>query len=316
ATTCQVTVAGPVTITANFAPTTMKTPFAWTFGGPAANPDWVSRIKIETSGTFDGKPLTAGLRDVLIARLDPATGTVPWFHQLGGPEYDNPGDLRVDKAGKVIATALFWRAMTINGQSFDFPSISTVLMKLDPANGAFAWVRAITGTMMLELDHVAVDPNDDIIAAGFVDDTLANTNVMVSKRSGTDGSEIWTKVFGGSDTDTVYGVASDASGDVYVIGEYAKPIDFGGGALPATATRNAFAAKLRGTDGSHVWSVRRHDGGLGGGVAVNSAGLLFVAAQAGTATKAARLSPTDGSEVWSKAVGIAPELDLSTDGNP
>jgi hypothetical protein len=328
ATTCQVTVSGPVTVTANFAPTTMKTPFAWTFGGPSMNADGVSRVAIgpsgglffeaqfEASATFDGKALTAGLRDVLIARLDPSTGTIPWFHQLGGPEYDNPGDLVLDNAGRVIATGFFWRAMTINGQSYDFASPSTVLMKLDPATGAFTWVRAITGTGMLELGHLAIDPNDDIVAAGYTDDTLSDSNVMVSKRSGADGSEIWRRVVGGSDRDVVYGVASDTSGDVYVIGEYVRPIDFGGGALPATASRNAFAAKLRGTDGSHVWSVRRHDGGLGGGVAVNSAGLLFVAAQSGTTARAARLSPTDGSEQWSKAVSFAPTLDLSTDGNP
>lgn len=328
ATTCQVTVAGPVTVTGTFAPTTMKTPSAWTFGGPAANPDWVSRIAagasgevyfaaaFETSATFDGKALTAGLRDVLIGRLDPATGTVPWFHQLGGAEYDNPGDLVLDKTGKVIASGLFWRAMTINGQNYDFASIATVLMKLDPANGTFVWARPVTGTMMLELDHLAVDPNDDIIGAGFIDDTLANPNVVVSKRSGADGSEIWRKEFGGSDRDVVYGVASDASGDVYLVGEYEKPIDFGGGALPATARSNAFAAKLRGTDGSHVWSVRRHDGGLGADVAVNSTGMLFVAAQAGTSASAARLSPTDGTELWTRSIGYQPTLDLSTDGNP
>jgi hypothetical protein len=327
--TCPVTVAGPVTVTANFAPATMKTPFAWTFGGPAANPDWVSRIAIgqsgeiffaaafETSANFDGKSLTAGLRDVLIARLDPTTGTVPWFHQLGGQEYDNPGGLVLDKAGKVVASGLFWRAVTINGQSYDFARIATVLMKLDPASGAFTWVRAVTGATSLQLARIAIDPNDDIFAGGTIDDpTYATSNVMVSKRSGTDGSEIWTKEFGGDERDVVYGVASDASGDVYVIGEYERPIDFGGGALPASATRNAFAAKLRGTDGSHVWSVRRHDGGLGGGVAVSSAGLLFVAAQSGMTAKASRLSPADGSELWSRDIGIAPTLDLSSDGNP
>jgi outer membrane protein assembly factor BamB len=152
---------------------------------------------------------------------------------------------------------------------------------------------------------------------GTVDDALGSSNVMVTKLSGSDGNALWTKEFGGSDLDFLHGLAVDGAGDVYISGEYFKPIDFGGGALPAPTARSSYVAKLRGSDGSHVWSLRRHEGGLGGGVAVSSSGALFVVAQEGNlGGRLARLSPSDGSELWMRRVGVAPTLDLSSDGNP
>jgi hypothetical protein len=326
--TCATTLTAPATIIANFAPRTMQTPFAWSFGGLAANADGVGRVAIgasgdlyfaaafETSAAFDGRTLTAALRDVLIARLNPVTSTVTWFHQFGGSEYDNPGEIVLDRTGRVVATVSLWRSVTVGGQNFTFDQPSTVVIKLEAADGAFSWVRPITASTSLQLGRLAVDPNNDLFAAGTISNANGYSNVVVKKLSGTDGSEIWSKEFGGAESDALQDLAVDATGDVYLVGEYQQPINFGGSPLPATTPRNAFAAKLRGADGSHVWSVRRHEGGFLGGVVVNSAGAVFTAAQAGASGMAARLSPDDGTEFWSRAIGISPTIDVSAEGNP
>jgi hypothetical protein len=328
AATCQLTVTGPATIIARFEPKTMQTPFAWSFGGPAFNADSASRAVIgasgelyfqasfETSATFGGKNLTAGLRDLVIARLEPSTGAVAWSQQIGGSDYDNPAGILLDEAGQILAAATLWRSVTVGSQSFTFDRPTTVLMKLDAADGRIAWAAPVAASSAASLGLKVVS-GGSVFMAGTVNDALGSPDVMVTKLSANDGSPIWSKTFGGSDLDFLHGLAVDAAGDVYIVGEYFKAIDFGGGALPATTARNAFAAKLRGSDGGHVWSLRRHEGGLGGGVVVSATGALFAVAQQGNQTgRLARLSPGDGSELWAKQVGVAPTLDLSSDGNP
>ena len=117
AASCQLTVAGRAAITAHFEPKTMQTPFAWSFGGPAFNADAAGRVVIgasgelyfqasfETSASFGGKNLTAGLRDVVIARLDPSTGAVQWSQQIGGSDYDNPAGRQLRLGGRPATRA-------------------------------------------------------------------------------------------------------------------------------------------------------------------------------------------------------------------
>jgi hypothetical protein len=69
---------------------------------------------------------------------------------------------------------------------------------------------------------------------------------------------LWSQRFTGPDYDEGHGVATDASGNVFVAGTFASGVDFGGGTIPAGGS-NVFVAKYN-SAGVHQWSRGFGDG--------------------------------------------------------
>ena len=67
------------------------------------------------------------------------------------------------------------------------------------------------------------------------------------------GKHLWSKGFGDGSHQAAEAVAVDASGNVIVTGNFEGTVDFGGGALTSTGSRDIFVAKF-GSDGAHLWS--------------------------------------------------------------
>ena len=132
-----------------------------------------------------------------------------------------------------------------------------------------------------------------------------------------DGTQLWTKRFGGTANDIGRAVKTDEAGNVIVVGYFEGTINFGGGALTSAGQRDIFVAKLSGTDGSHLWSKRfgNTTNDEGHSVAVDGSGNVFVtglfrkqvdfgggilsSAFDGADTFVAKYSST-GAHVWSK----------------
>ncbi len=130
---------------------------------------------------------------------------------------------------------------------------------------------------------------------------------------------VWAAIFGGSDTDTPFAVAANATA-VVVAGATKGAIDFGNGALVSAGNDDVVVAKL-GADGASVWSVRYGDASAQSarGVALDAAGNVVVAGQwsgtltigattlsGGGSTNAfvAKLSAA-GTPLWVKALGAS-----------
>ena len=106
---------------------------------------------------------------------------------------------------------------------------------------------------------IAIAPNGDLVAAGSFENTIAlggapftsagQEDVWVA-RYHADGSFVWSSHFGSIDSDVPTDIAVDANGDVYVVGTFSGPIDFGGG---RRTTTGSFLVKLAGGTGSHQW---------------------------------------------------------------
>lgn len=129
-------------------------------------------------------------------------------------------------------------------------------------------------------------PNAAGADAGGVD-TRA-TDAGTSEGGGLDGRDrdavieaggptvLWPQRFGSSAH--VHVVATDVSGNVFLVGELNGPIDFGGGRLePTTSNADVFVASFD-TNGKHRWSRRfaGSDGAYGRGLAVDGAGNVTI----------------------------------------
>ena len=78
----------------------------------------------------------------------------------------------------------------------------------------------------------------------------------------------WSYRFGGPSVNMSFDVAVDGSGNVVITGTFAGTMNFGGGPLTSTSSRDIFLAKFDPT-GAHVWSQRFGAGGDDAGNAVN-----------------------------------------------
>jgi hypothetical protein len=134
------------------------------------------------------------------------------------------------------------------------------------SNGSHLWSRRVGGTSDDLAWGVAVDGSGDVLVTGNVSDTVdfgggplasaGGSDGFMAKYSGSDGSPLWSRRFGGVSFETGNDVAVDGSGNVVVTGFFLGASEFGGDALESAGSYDVFVAKYSGSDGSHVWSRR------------------------------------------------------------
>jgi outer membrane protein assembly factor BamB len=203
--------------------------------------------------TADGDVLVGGIlrtpqntaEPPSVVRLDGATGALEWATQIIGPVSPSNGDtadLALDASGNPVVVGSLLNALP---GDFDF-----FVAKLDAATGAETWRVVGRGTFAGRDDAgraVTVDQNGDALAAVAAVNTGSGTDITVLKLAGATGAEIWRTALASADFDLPSGIATDAIGDVYVVGQF-----FGS---PAKLV----VAKLAGADGMEVWQ-REIDG--------------------------------------------------------
>jgi hypothetical protein len=141
----------------------------------------------------------------------------------------------------------------------------------------------------------------------------------VVKLSGVNGSYLWAKNFASNSNDIGYGIATDSSGNVFVVGAFTGAINAGGSTLFGAGGYDIFLVKLAGANGAHLWSKRfgstSYDYGYS--VAVDSSGNVVITGDFSGSVDfgggplpnnaynvfLAKFSGSDGSQLWSKGFG-------------
>lgn len=216
-----------------------------------------------------------GLKEVFVLKLN-SLGDFVWAKQFGGVENDEGNDITVDENRFVYVTGIF-------SDTADFDpgaSVSNLIsnggfdgfvLKLLPS-GDLNWVKSVGGTnnddRSLALD---LDSNNNIYITGYyrevVDFDPGVGTVSLTSNGMRDcyilkldalGDFIWVKTIGGGAQD--YGkdiIIDDATGNVFVTGEFQFTVDFDPGAGTANLVSNgildAYVLKLN-TNGDYVWA--------------------------------------------------------------
>jgi hypothetical protein len=135
-----------------------------------------------------------------------------------------------------------------------------------------------------------------------------------------DGSHIWSKQFGNTNSEAANGISATMDGGAVVVGTFTDTLDFGGGPLVSAGSTDVFVVTLA-SDGSHVWSKRF------GGPSTDGAPAIAVTADGGAVVTGAFIGAADfgggpltsagdedvfvvklaadGSHVWSRRFGSA-----------
>jgi hypothetical protein len=212
---------------------------------------------------------TAGGEDTFIVKLSGSGGFV-WARSIGGGGHEVGVAAAVDPAGNVVINGRVGPSVLDfdpgpGNQSIN-PSgpLDSFVLKLTSV-GDFSWARRWGGTEGLDTGGIAVDGRGDIYSIGVFTGTCdfdpGPESVSLTSQGGADvwvqhlggdGSYIQAFRWGGDQNDRGNGIVADATGRVYVAGEFQGSVDFdpGPGVVVRTAVADTDAYVLRLGEGS------------------------------------------------------------------
>lgn len=230
-----------------------------------------------------------------------------WFDQFGTSFRDLAESVAVGADGSVYVAGTTDHAL--DGQNYT--GSSDAFLRKYHSDGTVAWTRQIGGSGMESSAQVAVGPDGSIYVGGSTRSNLTGQGGFgifdgFLRKFSDDGTVHWTRQFGSTGSDRVYGISVGPSGNVYLIGTT-------NGALPGQiylGRDDAFVREYH-ADGSVGWTRQYGTGAFdtGQSVTVGSDGSVFVTGDTlGTLDGSVnngqythvRKYDTNGSVVWTR----------------
>lgn len=260
------------------------------FGGPAA--ESAEDLALDAQGNiylvgsfwgtvdFGAGPMAEG---GFVVKLDPRGGHL-WSRSV---KEGRVAGVAITPEGKVVVAGPFKGEVVVGTEKVKSPGKqSSFLARLD-AEGRNEWIKAFGGAAGgVHARAVRVHADGSIYLAAEIKKTVdfgggplisAGSSDIAFVKFDAGGGHLWSKSFGGEFEDSVSRVALDASGAMVAVGEFTRPVDFGGGKLVSRGNVDAFVVKFD-PSGGHLWSTR-----FGGkeqdaihGVAIDSQGYVAI----------------------------------------
>jgi hypothetical protein len=215
------------------------------------------------TGEFGNTPITfgtitltnAGSKDIFIVKYD-GSGNVTWAKRAGGTAWDEGNGIFIDTTGNILLTGYFESSTISFGTTIlsNQGSSDIFIAKYD-TSGNVLWAIRAGGTLADEGKKIITDATGNVYIIGdFASSslnigttTLTNeglSDIFIMKYDDT-GNPLWAKSVGGSSIDWGKGIATDAIGNTYIIGEYYySSIVFGTDTLTNAGYSDIFLAKL------------------------------------------------------------------------
>jgi len=194
-------------------------------------------------------------------------GTAAWSRRAGANLSDQASAVATDASGNVYVTGSFSgiNASFGNGITVNSSGSEDIFLAKYSADGNTQWVRVAgaSGTGADRGRSVTVDAAGNVYVAGFFEGTAIFPNTQLVSNGLRDGfiakydangNFQWARRVGGVGRDEAYDVATDASGNVYVVGQYQNTINVGGTTLTSNGDFDFFVARWDG-NGNPVWAI-------------------------------------------------------------
>ena len=215
---------------------------------------------------FGGGALTDSsnfFEDLFIAKLD-AAGTHVWSKRYGDINNEESQSIATDPQGNVLFAGAFQKTINFGGGAIvaEDGGFNAFVAKLGPT-GDQVWAKSLGDTAAEQKAlGVTSDKDGNVYVVGYFKGSIDLGGGMVTADAGKQdgfvvkyspaGAYTWSKVWPATDISAV-DVAVDATGDVYVLGNFKGATNFGGKDLDAGVANDVFVVKLDKT-GAHQWS--------------------------------------------------------------
>jgi uncharacterized repeat protein (TIGR02543 family) len=188
-----------------------------------------------------------------------------WAKGFGGSGSDTAYGIATDSAGNAYVASDFTGTVAFGAISLTASGSSSDLALLKvAADGNVLSATRFGGANFDYAKAVAVDTSDNVILAGeFMTSTVIGGTTLTSAGSkdisllkvNSAGALQWSKRFGGTSSDSVYGLATDADGNILISGDFSGSITFGTTTLTSSGGRDGFLAKLN-PSGTPLWAMK------------------------------------------------------------
>ena len=212
-----------------------------------------------TSGALDGS--NAGSFDLFVVKYN-SSGTRQWTKQLGSSSADQSYAIATDSSDNVYVTGSTTDNFTGNTNA----GRNDIFVVKYNSSGDKQWTKQIGTTCQDYGKGIATDISGNSYVVGSTEvysgcesgtsipDGLDNETIVGGHdafliKYNSSGDKQWTRLFGSSDRETAFGVATDSSGNVYVVGETMGDMDGGGKA----AMWDVFVVKYN-SSGTKLWT--------------------------------------------------------------
>ncbi|MBN2724290.1 MAG: SBBP repeat-containing protein [Deltaproteobacteria bacterium] len=232
-------------------------------------------VAVDTDGniyvagiTFGDLYGQVGGMDVFLTKFD-SSGNELWGTQWGTTSNEIAEGLAIDADGNVYVTGRVYAA-DLYGQ---VGGVDAFLTKLD-SSGNELWGRQ-WGTAVSDVScAVAIDAEGSVYVAGQTYGDLygqVGGNDAFLTKFDSSGNELWGRQWGSPGTETVYDVASDADGNIYVAGYIL------GNLYGQVGSNDAFLTKFD-SSGNELWGRQwgSSESDFAYAMAVNAEGNVFV----------------------------------------
>ncbi|MGD1047129.1 MAG: hypothetical protein ABR899_00075 [Candidatus Krumholzibacteriaceae bacterium] len=214
----------------------------------------------------DGALTSAGSSDIFVAKFG-SDGACLWSKRFGDESGQTAQAVAVDASGDIFVAGYFEGTVDFGGGALtNAGDMDIFVAKLGPG-GAHVWSKRFGDADYQFARAIAVDASGNAIVTGDIDGTVdfgggaltsaGSADVFVVKVA-SDGTHVWSKIFGDESYQRANGVAVDAFGNVLVTGSFYGAVDFGGGALTSAGQWDIFVTKF-GSDGACLGSRRFGD---------------------------------------------------------
>jgi Ca2+-binding RTX toxin-like protein len=262
-----------------------------------------------TYGDFSGND-NLGVWDAFITKYN-TSGNQVWTKQFGSSTNDYATAICTDTAGNSYITGYTFGSVPGNKTA----GVSDVFIARYDANGNQLWIDQFGSSSSDNANGITIDSSGNVYVVGYTASTLpGNTKLGINDafitKYNASGNILWIKQFGSSLSDIAYGVSTDVSGSIYVVGQTYGTL----ASNSALGSIDGFLAKYDG-NGNQIWidQFGSSTSDNARAVTTDSSGNIYVAGDTyGSLSGYTSLGSNDGflikynaggNQVWAKQFG-------------
>lgn len=238
------------------------------------------------TAAFGGNSLvSSGASDIFIAKLD-TNGNWLWANKAGGTGTDIGNAISTDADGNCFAAGYYQGTATFGDSSHTSNGSYDVFIAGVDTNGNWLWAKSAGGSSTDAAYGISSDADGNCYVTGSFMGTAAfgvnnlssigSSDIFIAKLD-SDSDWQWTIRAGGTGSDTGNGIATDISGNCYVIGSFSATADFGSTSLTSAGGAEIIITKLD-PNGNWLWAKKAGGTGAdtGYGVATDASGNCYI----------------------------------------